>query len=327
MELNVSKIEWKDYLNPGVKVVLRVTCKDSKLFHRSAISERVTHSIKQSIKNLTSSNTDKTEEEENDIDEETQLVVVRLYKDFCTISIDSTGNHLHKRGYRVASTVAPLRENIAASMIVHSGWDKKSPLIDPFCGSGTIPIEAALMASGIPVGRLRSFSFTKWPSFDQKIWDTVKKRTKSKLPANLPLICGGDILSEAVRISEKNATQAGVSKLIKFQKTSFEHFPKWFYSENKQSEPGWIISNLPFGKRTDENDIKNLYIKMGNVLHEHFPSWNVLFMVSTYNENLIHHMGIEFDETETKIISNGGINVKLKKGIIPNKKDQNNEKE
>ncbi|HSB06131.1 MAG TPA: hypothetical protein VLK23_13150, partial [Thermodesulfobacteriota bacterium] len=101
------------------------------------------------------------------------LIVVRMVKDLCTISIDSSGELLHRRGYRLALTKAPLRETLAAAMILASGWDRTSPLMDPFCGSGTIPIEAALMARQIPPGWRRNFDFMNWPNFEKKTWDTL----------------------------------------------------------------------------------------------------------------------------------------------------------
>ena len=99
-----------------------------------------------------------------------QLIVVRLVNNLCTVSIDSSGALLHRRGYRLATAKAPLRETLAAAIVMASGWDSISPLLDPFCGSGTIPIEAALLARRIPPGGRREFAFMDWPNFDPEIW-------------------------------------------------------------------------------------------------------------------------------------------------------------
>jgi putative N6-adenine-specific DNA methylase len=328
--LNCRQLPWSEYVKSGSKLALRVTCKESKLYHRGAVEERIVSVIREIVKDFTASSLsdDVGDEIVNDDNEEaTQIIVVRLYKDFCTVSIDSTGTHLHKRGYRLLSTVAPLRENLAASMIVHSGWDKKSTLIDPFCGSGTIPIEAAMMAHGIVPGKFRtSFSFMNWPSFDANKWETVNKKTNRRnIDSTIePLIFGSDILKDAINISQKNAEKAGVSNYIKFNHSALVNFSPIFQKEIRKIEtnnnispsPGWIISNLPFGKRISDTDIIKLYSSIGKVLKENFRSWNVLFMVSAYNDNVVQHMGIAFDEKETKTISNGGITVKLKKGTV-----------
>ncbi len=108
-----------------------------------------------------------------------QLVVVRVANDQVTISVDSSGTLLHKRGYRQAIAKAPLRETLAAAIIMASGWDRQSPLLDPFCGSGTIPIEAAMMALGIPPGADRHFAFMDWPGFDAELWQQVRKAAKT----------------------------------------------------------------------------------------------------------------------------------------------------
>lgn len=313
---NCMQMPWIDYLLPGAKFAVRVTCKESTLYHRGAVEERIVSCIKASVPGCIAIGIDPTEDS---VPDETQLFVVRIYKDMCQISVDSTGTHLHKRGYRQASTIAPLRENLGAAMVVHSGWDRQAPLLDPFCGSGTIPIEAASLANDVPSGRLRSYSFMKWPSYDQKLWKSVTNPRLAIQCATPPLIIGSDILKEAILISEKNSEKAGVRNQIQFQHSAFQDlFPRiksFLPIENGTQKKGFIISNLPFGKRTDEKDIRGLYQAMGKSLRS-FPGWTVLFMVSTYNENLLSHMGVAFDENETRTIDNGGLTVKLKKGII-----------
>ena len=143
-----GRLEWERYLRPGQPVALHVTCHKSKLYHSDAVAERVAGAIGDRLGRPTTM----LKPAESEDDSPPQLVIVRLVNDHCTISIDSSGELLHRRGYRLATAKAPLRETLAAGMLLASGWDVRSPLIDPFCGSGTIAIEAALMRAGLPPG-------------------------------------------------------------------------------------------------------------------------------------------------------------------------------
>ncbi len=135
-----ANLPWERYLTPGQPVAIRSTCHHSKLYHSGAVSERVLGAIGDRLEHAP---------EALAFDEEqpaAQLVLVRMDNDECTISLDMSGEPLHRRGYRLAVAKAPLRETVAAAMLYASGWDRRSPLLDPFCGSGVIPIEAALLA-------------------------------------------------------------------------------------------------------------------------------------------------------------------------------------
>ena len=137
-----SRLPWEHYLTPGRAVSLRVTCHKSRLYHSDAVAERVAGAIGDRLgKPVRVVKFDEQAEQPK-----SQLILVRLVHDRCTISIDSSGALLHRRGYRLAIAKAPLRETLAAGLLIASGWQPASPLLDPFCGSGTIPIEAALLA-------------------------------------------------------------------------------------------------------------------------------------------------------------------------------------
>jgi len=164
-----GRLEWEAYLSPGQSVALRVTCHKSRLYHSDAIAERVLGAITDRM----GSPVPLARFNENASNTLPQLVVVRLLHDHVTISIDSSGEHMHRRGYRLAAAKAPLRETLAAGVLLASGWDRVSPLLDPFCGSGTIPIEAALLAKDLAPGRLRRFAFMDWPGFDQDRYERL----------------------------------------------------------------------------------------------------------------------------------------------------------
>ena len=151
-----SKLEWGRYLKPGQAINLRAVCHKSKLYHSDAVVERVLGAINDHFSSSTQTMPLVTQSGEG------QLVLIRIVNDLCTISIDSSGELLYKRGYKQAVAKAPLRENLAAAMVAYSGWDGMSPLIDPFCGSGSILVEAAMFASKVPPGIGREFRFTSW---------------------------------------------------------------------------------------------------------------------------------------------------------------------
>lgn len=169
LEKKSSRLAWERYLAPGQPVAVRVTCHKSRLYH----SDAVARTLVKGIGNRLNQPPALLKFDENGIDDPPQLIVARLTHDKCTISINSSGSGLHRRGYRLAAAKAPLRENLAAAMIMASSWDGVSPLIDPFCGSGTIPIEAAMMARRIPAGGARRFAFFNWPDFDRVLWESL----------------------------------------------------------------------------------------------------------------------------------------------------------
>ena len=165
LEKRARTIPWDTVLAPGKPVSLRVTCRKSRLYHSDAVAERIARDLAARFDSRATT----TSEEDGERVSNSQLIVVRFDHDRCTVSADSSGAHLHQRGYRTSVTQAPMRETLAAALIIASGWDRRSPLYDPFCGSGTIPIEAAMMAAGIAPGRSRSCWFVRMPGFVRTI--------------------------------------------------------------------------------------------------------------------------------------------------------------
>ena len=165
-----AKLPWEQYIKPGQTVALRVTCHKSKLYHSGGVAERVAGAIQDRLGKPV-----QVVKFDEDLNPVPQLVVVRLFLDQCEISLDTSGALLHRRGYRLETAKAPLRETLAAALLLASGWDGTAALIDPFCGSGTIPIEAALMAGRIAPGKKRNFAFMGWPGYDSKLWNALLK--------------------------------------------------------------------------------------------------------------------------------------------------------
>ncbi len=299
-----SRLPWERFLTPGQPVALRVTCHKSKLYHSEAVAERLLTALEARLgkpsPRLKPSDEDETEHPP-------QLLLARLVEDKCTVSVDSSGALLHRRGYRLAAAKAPLRENLAAALLLASGWDAQSPLIDPFCGSGTIPIEAALIARNLPPGQNRRFSFMDWPNFDESLWKTVLAEAAEHFSAKIPPILASDRDAGAVRMAQENARRAGVHHLIQFdtQAVSALHPPV---------RKGWVVTNPPYGVRVSEGkDLRNLYAQLGNVLRSKCPDWRVAILSS--DEFLLGHTGLKLETALT--FNNGGLRVRLGCGQVP----------
>lgn len=205
-------------------------------------------------------------------------VRVFLMKDEVTVGLDSTGESLHKRGYRKLTAKAPIAENLAAALIMLTPWNKDRILVDPFCGSGTFPIEAAMMAAGMAPGMNRSFTAEKWPHIiGKKVWyDTLDEANEMVDLSVKTDIQGYDIDDHMVAIARENAKVAGVDKLIHFQRRSVEDLshPKKY---------GFIITNPPYGERLQEKqDMPALYKVIGE-RYKVLDSWS-MYMITAYED-------------------------------------------
>lgn len=297
-----SRLPWEQHLRPGQAVALRVTCHKSRLYHSGGVAERIVGAISDRLGKPTPQV--KFDEAANN---PSQLIVVRLVHDQCSISIDTSGALLHRRGYRLESAKAPLRETLAASMLLASGWDAASPLIDPFCGSGTIPIEAAMLARHIPPGLQRRFAFMDWPHYDAQVWQTIRKEAeKNILPACPAVILASDRDEGAVRIARANAERAGVLNDVQFACQAFSAI-------QPPASTGWVITNPPYGVRVSPSkDMRNLYSHLGDVLRGLCPTWHAGILCS--DDILAGHTRIAYSQKIPLV--NGGINVKFFGGIV-----------
>jgi len=300
LQQRAARLPWERFLTPGQPVSIRVTCHKSKLYHSDAVARHVLAALAERL-GQPSPNI-KADDETN---EPPQLVIVRLSDDKVTVSVDSSGTILHKRGYRQAVAKAPLRETLAAAIVLASGWDKISPLVDPFCGSGTIPIEAALMALHIPPGIHRHFAFMDWPGYDKTLWQTVLAEA-SISQCEHPIIQASDRDAGAIRMAQANAERAGVLNYIEFKCQAVS-------SITPPEQKGWVVTNPPYGLRVSEGrDLRNLYAQFGNVLRENCPGWDVSVLCS--DPVLLGQMRLELDTSLALV--NGGIHVRLGRGIV-----------
>ena len=199
-----------------------------------------------------------------------------------------------------------MRETLAAGLLLASGWDKSTPLIDPFCGSGTIAIEAALMARRIAPGRNRRFAFTDWQNFDSPLWQTVYKEAVANEYDQCPPILASDRDEGAIRISTSNAERANVLQNLTLQSQAFSAI-------QRPEHNGWIVTNPPYGVRVSASkDLRNLYTHLGDVLRKQFSGWHVGILCA--DPILAGHTKLKFDKTLQ--LTTGGIPVKFQTTLI-----------
>ncbi|SEP66119.1 THUMP domain-containing class I SAM-dependent RNA methyltransferase [Piscibacillus halophilus] len=201
-------------------------------------------------------------------------IEVAILKDQVTLSIDTSGSGLHKRGYRVGQGEAPLKETLAAALIQLTNWTPNDPLVDPFTGSGTIPIEAALIGQNIAPGFNREFSAEEWDVIPSSVWERALEEAEDLANYDQPLdITGSDISHQAVEIAQQNAMEAGLVDLINWKQMRVQDFvPK--------TEKGYLIGNPPYGERLGEKDtVEEIYKALGSIMSS-YPKWSVYIMTS-----------------------------------------------
>lgn len=244
--------------------------------------------------------------EEGDV---SQLLLVRLDDNRATLSLDTSGELLHKRGYREATAKAPIRETLAAGILLAAGYDGSAPLVDPMCGAGTFPIEAALIARRLPPGLKRRFRFEDWPSFKEATWRHLKtKATAEALPESPFPIVGQDLHPGAIAASRANAERAAVLADLTLREADA------FSSPPPEGPAGWVVVNPPYGRRVGEREaIGRLYDHLGATLRRAYPGWRYAIVVpepSLYG-------ALRLEESERLILPHGGLKVGVAIGKVP----------
>ncbi len=207
-------------------------------------------------------------------------IAIHISKTRCKVSLDSSGPQLFKRNYRKYAGEAPLNEVLAAGLIKLSGWNQKSALIDPMCGSGTIPIEAAMIAQNIPAGKFRkNFSFINWKDFDAKLFESIKKQADEKQqPISNTTIEAYDISGKNIAIARQNILKAGLLGNLKLQRNDF-------FNYKPQLKSGILIINPPYGKRIGEKDMTDFYKRIGDTLKKNYEGFSA-WIISQYDHPL-----------------------------------------
>lgn len=320
LERHAGRVDWQRFLASDGAVRLRVSSKKSKLYHERAIAERIHSAIQAATGAVPAGAAASASRGPEDADpeeggEDAQLFVVRFHRDECVISADASGALLHQRGYRQALAKAPLRETLAAALLQASGWRGETPLVDPMCGSGTIPTEAALLARRIAPGIAnadlvpRRYAFLDWPDLDLRQWQAEVEAVRAEvLPKSHIAIHGSDRDSGAIQAALSNAERAGVGDDIAFEVRPLSA------AEAPADVPGHLITNPPYGVRVGEaGDLRNLYAALGRTAQQKFGGWTLALLSA--DRALESEIGIRMEERLRT--SNGGIPVRLMAAAVP----------
>jgi len=299
----LHRIHWELYCGLLPTVNITVSSRTSRLHHTTNIADTVLQSINDYLSTLS---------QKVAFDAESPISFhVRYHDDTCTISIDSTGVLLYKRGIRVSTGHAPLRESTAAAMLMAADWERFPVIADPCCGSGSIIGEALLMASRTAPGLLRPFSFSSWPSFTPGIWERMVAAAKvnSRPPPDRRFFAG-DSDEKAVQLVRNNTELLACDTIL--TTACADCFT--FNSKGEYGTKGLIISNLPFGKRikTTDNDLREFHRKLGGWLRTSCRGWHYAFLVA--DEHFERHTGLH--AATTLSFNNGGIHVRLVTGQV-----------
>lgn len=212
-----------------------------------------------------------------DLDFPDLRINIHIENNFCNVSFDSSGDSLHKRGYRTATNIAPINEVLAAGMLLMSGWDGQCDFLDPMCGSGTIPIEAAMIACNIPPNLNRKeFAFEKWSDWDEDLYDKIEESVLKKVRDFHFKIKGYDKAPSAIMKAKDNVKNANLSDFIEIQQKSF------FESEKENDGYLHMLFNPPYGERL-EIDIEEFYGKIGDTLKQNYPGTHAWFIATNFD--------------------------------------------
>jgi 23S rRNA (guanine2445-N2)-methyltransferase / 23S rRNA (guanine2069-N7)-methyltransferase len=303
----VKEIVWEDHLIPDGTLAVDAVVSGSAITHSRYAALKTKDAVVDRFRDRTGTRPSV------DTKKPDLQINVHIHKDEATISLDLSGDSLHRRGYRTEKGEAPLKENLAAAILVRAEWPRMAaegkPFVDPMCGSGTLAIEAALMAADIAPGLLRShFGFLGWKGFESRVWTQLQvdaRYRKKEGLARLPSISGFDRDKRAVLSALANVKRAGLEGKVHFEKRSIDDLETGAKQKDVQ---GLVVMNPPYGERIGEvQNLRGLYHKLGERLRENFPGWNA--SVFTGNPELGKELEMRAHRTHT--LYNGPIKCRL----------------
>ncbi len=266
----VNAYPWENYLSLAKTLAVDAVSSDSELTHTHYIALLTKDAIVDRFRTLNNGRRPSVDTENPHI-----RINMHIRGSICGVSIDSSGPSLHKRGYRVSNAEAPLSEVLAAGLIMLSGWKRDCHFIDPMCGSGTLAIEAAMIANNFPAGMYRKeFGFMHWPDFDQQLWDEVTSEALEKQTEFEYQILASDISPKNLASARANVKSARLHKDVKLSVSPFSEVKR------PAGEPGLIIINPPYGERIRLTDIIGLYKSIGNTLKQEFTGYHAWIISS-----------------------------------------------
>ncbi|NYZ11950.1 class I SAM-dependent RNA methyltransferase [Azospirillum sp. RWY-5-1] len=295
LDKRARRVAWAGILRPDTPFHVEASCTGSRIYHAGAAAQRIERAIRETLGAPSAADA-------------AVRIKARIDDDLCTISIDTSGESLHKRGHKEAVNKAPMRETMAALFLRECGYAGTEPVVDPLCGSGTFVIEAAEIAAGLKPGRSRSFAFERLASFDAAGWDRLKTGGELRSPALR--FTGSDRDAGAVAMSRANAERAGVGELTDFRHHAISDLMP------PEGPPGLVIANPPYGTRIGTaKELRPLYHAFGDTLRARFSGWRV--GVITSDPALAAATGLPFGPPGPPV-NHGGVRVTLyRSGPLP----------
>jgi putative N6-adenine-specific DNA methylase len=262
LKARARKVPWSEVLRPDVPFRVEATCAKSRVWHSGAAAERVEAAIQEALGASAAP-------------EAPVLVRARIEHDQCTLAVDTSGEPLHKRGYKQAVATAPMRETLASLFLRQCGFDGSEPVLDPMCGSGTFVIEAAEIAARLNPGRARRFAFEQLVTFDAAACARMRDAASRRAPPAFVRFYGSDRDAAAIGIARANAERAGVADLTEFHQRPISELVA------PEGPPGLVVVNPPYGTRLgDRKTLLQLYRALGRTLAARFPGWRVGLITS-----------------------------------------------
>lgn len=260
-------LPWTELLTPAMTLAVDCTLRDSAITHSHFAALKAKDAIVDLLRDATGSRPN--------IETKTPDLRVNLHiaKNRATVSLDASGAPLDRRGWRLDRNDAPLRETLAAAIMLHTGWDGSVPLLDPMCGSGTLLLEGAAMALGQPAGGGREFGLMRWRDFDRRLWERLLQEERAAAASSLTVpVLGFDRDPQAIIACRENARRAGLEYAVSFDRRPFE-----------ETEPcghqGVLVMNPPYGVRMgDKTELEALYRKIGEVFKRRFTGWTAYLL-------------------------------------------------
>lgn len=275
---NVYNISWDKFLNSNTTFAINSTVYSERFTHSQYVALKTKDAIVDKFRNTTG--------RRPNVD--TRFPDLRIHvhidKENCTISLDSSGSSLHHRGYRTATNIAPINEVLAAGMLLLSGWEGQCDFLDPMCGSGTILVEAAMIACNIPANiNRKEFAFEKWLDFDELLFEKIMESSLKKTKEFPYKIMGLDKAPSAVFKAKQNVKNANLQDYIEIQQQDF------FQSEKLSEDKLHMVFNPPYGERLNIS-MEKLYGNIGDTLKRHYPGTDAWFITS--NMEALKHVGL-----------------------------------
>ncbi len=300
----VRTLDWSRFLTPEHTLAVDCNVRDSRITHSKYAALKTKDAVCDQFLERTGRRPNV------DVAEPMVGLNLHIYRDQAVLSLDSSGESLHKRGYRPILTKAPLNEALAAALILLTGWRGETPFADPMCGSGTLPIEATWMAIRRPPGLTRRrFGFQGWLDFDIGLWTELRDEARRGVRKQLQApIVGSDLRRDAVQFSINNANAAGVGHLVHFEVKDLRDF------QPPARTHGTILCNPPYGERIgEERELKSLYRTLGEVLRQRCSGWQAFVFAG--NAQLARYIGLPVSEQVP--LFNGKIPCRLLKFELP----------